>query len=272
MNQKIEDILDVCLNAIEEGDSLKTCLSRYPEHAADLEPLIKMAQEIQSLPEPEPNQQHLHELLVQVGSSKKGNTGKRTGIFEYWFPPVQPTLIRVAMIFLAFVVIGATTVAFSANSLPGTPLYPVKLLTEKVQFLFTRNSEGKAELRITFSEKRIEELVAINNMDKSLDRELLNATLNEAKIALDGISELPDKRSSILLTKLDHLNAYQQDVLEQIEVAGPGDDDVIQEAIDLCRQRGQWMRQYRMRPSPEIKQRLQKDQNSPWRGRCRWQR
>jgi len=269
MNRTIEEILDDCIIALDEGEDFDTCLSRYPEHVDELKPLLKTALKLQSLSEPVPNQQHLNELLIQIGSSKKMNNG--AGNFKYWFASVQPSLFRVVAIFLAFVIISTTAVSLSANSLPGTLLYPIKLFTEKVQFFLIRNSEGKAELRITFSEKRIEELVATNNRDNSLDRELLNATLDEAKKALDRISELPEKQQPItLLAKLDRLNAYQKDVLEQIEVSTPEDDNVIQEAIDLCRDRGQWMRQYRTTPASENKRNLQQDKNSPWCDQCRW--
>ncbi|NHZ87180.1 MAG: hypothetical protein GWP19_15120 [Planctomycetia bacterium] len=48
---------------------------------------------------------------------------------------------------------------------------------------------------------------------------------------------------------------------------------MIQEAIDLCRDRGEWMRQYRTNPASENKRDLQQDKNSPWREKCdqcRW--
>ena len=33
-----------CLDAIQEGESLKACLNRYPEHRERLRPLLKVAQ------------------------------------------------------------------------------------------------------------------------------------------------------------------------------------------------------------------------------------
>ena len=91
-------------------------------------------------------------------------------------------------------------------------------------------------------------------------------------MALEGISELSDEQGGVLFTKLYHLNAYQKDVLERLEVTNPDDKKVIKEAIDLCRQRGEWMKQCQMRPTSEMKENLQRDENSPWRRWCRWQK
>lgn len=33
-----------CLDAMREGESLKACLNRYPEHREDLRPLLEVAQ------------------------------------------------------------------------------------------------------------------------------------------------------------------------------------------------------------------------------------
>ena len=44
MNNDLETILDTCLYQIEEGEaSLEECLARYPEHAAQLQPLLMAA-------------------------------------------------------------------------------------------------------------------------------------------------------------------------------------------------------------------------------------
>src|SRR5512134_1866666 len=44
MNNDLETILDACLNQIEDGkSSIDECLARYPEHAAQLTPLLQAA-------------------------------------------------------------------------------------------------------------------------------------------------------------------------------------------------------------------------------------
>jgi hypothetical protein len=64
-------------------------------------------------------------------------------------------------VFIALVMSGAGVVAASTNSLPGSPLYSVKLAAENVQLAFTPSNLGKAELYAKFNDRRVNELVAI---------------------------------------------------------------------------------------------------------------
>ena len=43
MSRNIEEILNECLEAILHGESVESCLAKYPEHAKDLEPLLRIA-------------------------------------------------------------------------------------------------------------------------------------------------------------------------------------------------------------------------------------
>ena len=52
---EFENILDLCVEALIRGDSVEQCLSRYPEHAGGLEPLLIAAQQIIAVPQPMPS-------------------------------------------------------------------------------------------------------------------------------------------------------------------------------------------------------------------------
>ena len=52
---EFENILDLCVEALIKGDSVEQCLSRYPEHAGELEPLLLAAQQIIAVPQPMPS-------------------------------------------------------------------------------------------------------------------------------------------------------------------------------------------------------------------------
>ncbi|MFC1998526.1 DUF4382 domain-containing protein [Chloroflexota bacterium] len=41
MTEKFDEILDQCIDSINKGDSIDDCLARYPEHAAELMPLLR---------------------------------------------------------------------------------------------------------------------------------------------------------------------------------------------------------------------------------------
>jgi hypothetical protein len=43
MADRIEIVLDECLERLRQGESVEQCLARYPEQAAELEPLLRVA-------------------------------------------------------------------------------------------------------------------------------------------------------------------------------------------------------------------------------------
>ena len=47
--------VDECVGLMKEGHiTLEGCLARYPEHAAEIEPLLEIAHELQRMPKPSP--------------------------------------------------------------------------------------------------------------------------------------------------------------------------------------------------------------------------
>ena len=52
---ELEHILDLCIDALNRGDSIEQCLARHPEYADELEPLLITAQEIIAIPHPVPS-------------------------------------------------------------------------------------------------------------------------------------------------------------------------------------------------------------------------
>ena len=47
--KRLADILNRCLEEIAAGETIGACLARYPEHAAELGPLLAMAGELGTL-------------------------------------------------------------------------------------------------------------------------------------------------------------------------------------------------------------------------------
>ncbi len=70
-----------CLDAIQEGESLKACLNRYPEHRERLRPLLEVAQtlhweERQEEARPSPNfVDELKSIITEEMSKKRKGGG-----------------------------------------------------------------------------------------------------------------------------------------------------------------------------------------------------
>jgi hypothetical protein len=155
--KEFDNILDECLQRLLEGDSVEVCLSRYPEHAAELEPLLRTAYntlkatDIQPRPEFRDRARHQFQMAVREMPVKESR-----GFFTV-FKPALVTVIMVAIVLLA----GGGVVAAAGNSLPGSPLYSVKLATESVRLALTPSALGKAELYARFADERVNEIVKL---------------------------------------------------------------------------------------------------------------
>lgn len=267
MEQNIELLLDICIDEMRKGKSIDECLADYPQYADELKPLLQLAGQIEDLPLPFPSFEAISDALINIGKEME-QSAAATKISEALLPSQRETLPQkgfaphmkkrksfsflsafrkpklvwaLSAAFLLFVIsFGATTV--SANSVPGDILYPLKLVTEKVKFLLTFDSYGKAELRLNFSDNRLNELVTVLQQSNTLDTTLLKNMLDEAKLALEE-NEIPVEKASILAAKLNHVNAYQKTVLENIrpDVQAP-ERKIVDEAINMCNMRSRWMK------------------------------
>lgn len=267
MEQDIELLLDNCISQMRKGKIIDECLADYPQYADQLKPLLQLAEQIEDLPLPNPSSEALSSALINIGKEMERNAAtveisaaivpsqqevlrqkgfsaplikrKSFSFFNVFQKPKLAWALGTALI-LFFISLGATTL--SANSVPGDILYPLKLVTEKIKFLLTFDSYGKAELRLNFSDERLNELVEVLQQSNTLDTTLLKDMLDEAKLALEE-NEIPVEKASILTAKLNHISAYQKNVLENIRPnIQSSERKIVDEAINMCGMRSRWMR------------------------------
>lgn len=242
MRQKFEDILDSCIDEIKQGKSIRDCLIKYPQFASELEPLLELANEIEDLPKPQISHESLLSTLIEVGKVSTLERKEKKEYFSKRFFGLQPLMIQAIAMILIIILLGWTTLKVSATSYPGNFLYPVKIITEKVRYMLNFSPEGKVEMNITFSEERLKELVKTAQKGKSLDRKVISMMLDQAQMALNNISFLPQEKASNLLEKIDKLINYQKNTLEKIRPhVRPDQEELIDTAIEMCRLRSKWI-------------------------------
>ncbi|MBU2507279.1 MAG: hypothetical protein KJ799_11215 [Bacteroidetes bacterium] len=296
MEQNAELLLDICISEMQKGKSIEECLAEYPQYASQLKPLLQLVKQIEALPQPAPSPEAISSTLINIGKEIAQLTitaetpvvrGKKRKTISFFNIFQKPKLMWAFNAALILIVVLFSVATISANSVPGDILYPVKLATEKVKFLLTFDSEKKAELRLTFSDKRLQEMIAVFQQSGKLDTTLLKAMLDEAKLALEG-NEIPTDKASIFAAKLSHVNAYQKDVLEKIRPrVNPSSRQIVDEAINMCDMRGRWMRRMMNEEnenspdssgldstdSPQIMPRSkQKSNRRQWGPGCDWMR
>ncbi|MBC7261339.1 MAG: hypothetical protein H5T63_04935 [Chloroflexi bacterium] len=171
MTNRLEAILDEWLNEIDSEESLEARVAQQPAVARELEPLLRLAFQLKSLqqeqvPPPAALQRGRQKLLSEVARLKASEAEKgQVRQFPLWLNLQSllrrgvVTIVLVALLLSA--VLGAGTVAASAKSLPGDPLYAIKRAAEEFQLLITFDRQAKAQLVQKLDERRREEAKAI---------------------------------------------------------------------------------------------------------------
>ena len=167
----LSDALNDCIEGmLIKNEDIDTCLSRYPEHAVELKPLmetLKMARKVNSLtPEPEFRSRARYEFRSAIYDAMTPK--KRTAMAWRWR---WATIASTAGVFLLSSTGGA--VAASSSSMPGQTLYSVKRAIENAQVTLTPSTTAKARLYATLADRRVGEIVfAATNDDAQLTLKL----------------------------------------------------------------------------------------------------
>jgi hypothetical protein len=241
MKPKVEEIFELLLAQVQNGRRVEDCLKEYPESRDELEPLLILSCQIKGLPKvvgPDP-------MAVESTISRvrrivfEQREQPRPSFFKSLFTG-HPVLIRVGAAVLLVLLIGWGGISFSAQSLPGHFLYPVKRLTEYARYHLTFTPDGKTELHVVFARHRTEELLKSFRPHAALNKHLLSAMLNESRAAQMRIEDLTGTRSSALTGRILEVNRRQQSTLENIRAMASAEDSaVIDQALSLCARRGE---------------------------------
>ena len=157
-SEKFDQILDEVIDRIAQGESVDDCLQDYPEHAKELEPLLRVASRAYSDSDLEPRPEFKKGLLAQTSilpNRKRPRAEPRRLPLFSW----QLRWVAATVAVLILLMVGASgTAAASSGSMPDDTLYPVKLAVERARLTFTFSDTGKAKLHVIFAERRAKEL------------------------------------------------------------------------------------------------------------------
>ena len=172
MTDNVTDTLDVALERLRSGELLATILADFPAEAEVLSPLLEAATSLEAvrqveMPAPEAWQADRADFLTEV--TKLQQQAVSPGLFVRlqeqvvhvlpWSIFNQPysgrrqrrmsTLLIKAMLVVGLLFGSAgTTATMASNSLPDSPLYPVKLALEDTRLALTNDPAEQAKLHL----------------------------------------------------------------------------------------------------------------------------
>jgi hypothetical protein len=232
MKKGLEEILDACLDRIRvNGDTVEQCLGSYPEHEAELEPLLRAALSVtETLSTIKPGPEFERVAKYRLLSALEAKEAKRT---EHRMP-LWGWQRRWAVVFAVIVVlllVGSGAITASASSLPGDTLYPVKTATEKVQEFFTRGNEAKASFNIKLAQRRINELESLSDGNRSIPQSLLNTMHAETDRAIETLGQQKPVKGELVTRLLDITSKQSTSLAKVIEKAPSEAKSKLQEAL-----------------------------------------
>jgi hypothetical protein len=164
MNNDLETILDTCLSQIEEGgSSIEECLARYPEHAAQLQPLLSAATRLARAREVAPSPGYRMRARSQLNVYMHQNPQRKR---------VSPVLWRFSVAFVTVLMLFlASGTAFAQQAVPGDAFYDWKLTSEHLWRLTSRDPLG---FDLTLSNRRMDELLRVSGDEMRRDWAIRN--------------------------------------------------------------------------------------------------
>lgn len=177
--REFDDILNECLERVLRGDTVEDCLKNFPEHAAELEPLLRTASDTHKAanisPRPEFRQRAAYEFQTAIREMKPARGG-----LLLW----QMRWITAVSVLAVVLLAGSGTVMAASDSLPDQSLYGVKLFTEQVRVALTPSDLGKAQLYAEYTDTRVGEIIKMADKGNVEQVEKTTERMNESLSAV----------------------------------------------------------------------------------------
>jgi hypothetical protein len=155
------DVLEICLQDIDQGMDIDTVLFRYPDLADELRPILEASAQAKSIASPEPSSDMVRrnraKVLQQAAEMRETMVQPSRRVWSVPLRRVMVTLFVVVALFVS----STNLVRAASTTVPGDNLYPVKRTWEDVLVLFTFNMQAREALEVAHENERLEELYEV---------------------------------------------------------------------------------------------------------------
>jgi len=124
-------------------------------------------------------------------------------------------LLRVALSIALLLVMGSGAVSAAAGSLPGSPLYPLKLVVEDVRLTLTFSPPTRAQLYMRFANERTSEMVRLATAGRPVDEAVVGRMAQQLQGAVQAAESAGGDVMRELLELLIETSSAQQEVLSR---------------------------------------------------------
>ncbi len=157
MNEVMYDILESCIQELDNNIEIEVILARYPEFARELRPILNASLQAKQMTAPAPSRDAVTRgrarLMQKVAEIREEKIAPR----KRMIPLFQRLAISFALT-ATLLLSGTGLVGASASALPGQKLYPVKRGWEDLRLFLTFNEEKRESLEKELEQERLHEV------------------------------------------------------------------------------------------------------------------
>jgi hypothetical protein len=204
INQGIELLIS------NQRERFEEYLTRLP-YKSELRSLLELSSALRFYGQVDVSTETKERIRSRVTLEARRRASQRLPVVSARRPVFAWRKLIVVAVILALV--SSSTVAMARESLPGTPLYPVKLALEKGQLLLTFDKKANLRLKLQQAEERLKEIRKLQEKGRyrliGVPVNLLNETIDEveadeqAKVLAEELKEVKARREVVLLAVLD---------------------------------------------------------------------
>ena len=152
------EVLEICLQELEQGKDIETVLFRYPDLADELRPILETSVDARKMAIPAPSDEVVRRNRAKVlQHAAQMREAKANPARRIWFASMRRLVVTLAVLVVLFAS-GTGLVRAASTTLPGDNLYPVKRTWEDVLVAFTFNGQQRDALEVEHENERLQEL------------------------------------------------------------------------------------------------------------------
>jgi hypothetical protein len=166
MNE-LEEILENCLEEIEDGVTTpEECLIRYPEHAVELEPLLRTAASLEYGRQLRPSPLFKARARAELTQYMHAHPRPRLSLSRMVTSPLWRATVSLTLVLMFFMISGT---AYAQTTMPGNTFYAWKITSERAWRVLSRDRVG-IDLRL--ADRRVHEYMLVSANPLLSDRAL----------------------------------------------------------------------------------------------------
>jgi YqxM protein len=234
-----DQVLDICLDRLQAGNTVQACLISYPSHAGRLAPLLHMALKLQTSQEPSMStsgfragEARLLAYAMQLSAQRQGALPvRRRGAVSRLIAGTRRLAAAVVvgmLLFCALLSAGAVTVSAASASLPGSSLYTIKRTTESLLSSLAFTPRLQTQVHLAWAERRLDEVGALIARDGIVYKTVLAALEHETEQALVAAEQAGPESLTDVIAHTEHQHTVLRHLLDQAPEAARSD---LQQAL-----------------------------------------